>query len=203
MARIPGSGALALDDLSALHDEVHPAQRLQDVERARGGRDEVGPRTVPPSRAPFGREVYPERARSIPAERCHGKPDGCDLLSPLAKRSLTTVPPAWKRCERPVRLPGGRERLRAVDRALALFPGFPFAYFLAAMVHIARGALDAAEIVLTRGAKAQDAQEGRPARFPASGLHWLRGLVRAARGDRRGALDEFDRELAFETAGTI
>jgi tetratricopeptide (TPR) repeat protein len=71
------------------------------------------------------------------------------------------------------------------------------------MVHIARGALDVAEATLVRGTEAQDAQEGRRATFPANGLHWLRGLVRSARGDARGAVEEFDRELAFESSRSI
>jgi tetratricopeptide (TPR) repeat protein len=112
-------------------------------------------------------------------------------------------PGDWRHQFRLAHAAWGEERLRAVDRALALFPGFPFAYFLAAMVHIARGALDVAEATLVRGAEAQDAQAGRPATFPASGLHWLLGLVRGARGEARGAIEEFERELAFEPARSI
>jgi tetratricopeptide (TPR) repeat protein len=120
-----------------------------------------------------------------------------------ARRAVDLEPGDWRHQFRLAHATWGEERLRAVDRALALFPGFPFAYFLAAMVHIARGALDVAEATLVRGTEAQDAQAGRPATFPASGLHWLRGLVRSARGDARGAVEEFDRELAFESSRSI
>jgi DNA-binding winged helix-turn-helix (wHTH) protein/tetratricopeptide (TPR) repeat protein len=120
-----------------------------------------------------------------------------------ARRAVDLEPGDWRHQFRLAHATWGEERLRAVDRALALFPGFPFAYFLAAMVHIARGALDVAEATLVRGTEAQDAQAGRPATFPASGLHWLRGLVRSARGDARGAVEEFDRELTFESSRSI
>ena len=129
-----------------------------------------------------------------------GRPDEARAA---ARRAVDLEPGDWRHQFRLAHATWGEERLRAVDRALALFPGFPFAYFLASMVHVARGAFEAAEAALARGADAQDAQQGRPATFPASGLHWLRGLVLAARGDRRGALDAFDRELACEAAGTI
>ena len=64
-----------------------------------------------------------------------------------------------------------------------LYPDFPFAHFEAAMVHIARGALDRAEPVLREGTIVQDRQADLRQRYPAKGLHWLLGLVRLARGD--------------------
>ena len=72
-------------------------------------------------------------------------------------------------------------------RAMELYPDFPFAHFEAAMVHIARGALDRAESVLREGTIVQDRQANLRQRYPAKGLHWLLGLVRLAQGDMREA----------------
>jgi tetratricopeptide (TPR) repeat protein len=77
-----------------------------------------------------------------------------------------------------------------------IYPDFPFAHFESAMVHVARNSLDRAEAVLREGTVVQDRQADRTQRYPASGLHWLLGLVRLARGDVREAETEFDRELA-------
>jgi len=64
-----------------------------------------------------------------------------------------------------------------------------------AMVYVARGQLAQADTVLLQGASVQDRQIRRHDRFPALGLHWLRGLVRLAQDDMPDALAEFDREL--------
>jgi DNA-binding winged helix-turn-helix (wHTH) protein/tetratricopeptide (TPR) repeat protein len=93
----------------------------------------------------------------------------------------------------------GEERLRALGRAMELYPHFPFAHLEAAMVHIARGALDRAESVLREGARGQDRQADLHERFPAKGLHWMLGLVRLARGDLGEARVEFEREIGAGT----
>jgi tetratricopeptide (TPR) repeat protein len=82
---------------------------------------------------------------------------------------------------------------------MELYPHFPFAHLEAAMVHIARGALDRAESVLREGARGQDRQADLRERFPAKGLHWMLGLVRLARGDLGEARVEFEREIAAGT----
>ena len=69
-------------------------------------------------------------------------------------------------------------------------------------MHVARGALDEAEQELKAGAVAQDRQQ-RGSRFGTSGLHFLLGLVRLARGDEAAALREFERELALEDTAHI
>jgi tetratricopeptide (TPR) repeat protein len=79
---------------------------------------------------------------------------------------------------------------------MELYADFPFAHFEAAMVHIARGALDRAESVLREGTIVQDRQANLRQRYPARGLHWLLGLVRLAQGDPEEAREEFDREVA-------
>ena len=56
------------------------------------------------------------------------------------------------------------------------------------MVHIARNQLPMAIEVLRQGVALQDRQAGRESRYPASGLHWLLGLVLLAQGDADRAL---------------
>jgi tetratricopeptide (TPR) repeat protein len=64
-----------------------------------------------------------------------------------------------------------------------------------AMVHIARGQLQLAAEALRMGTPLQDRQAGRASRYPASGLHWLLGLVLLAQGEVDEARAEFQREL--------
>jgi len=113
-----------------------------------------------------------------------------------AKRAVALEPGYWGNQFRLAHAAWGEERLRALLRAMELYPDFPFAHFECAMVHIARGALDRAESVLREGTIAQDRQANLRQRYPAKGLHWLLGLVRLARGDAAGAHGEFDREIA-------
>jgi tetratricopeptide (TPR) repeat protein len=68
------------------------------------------------------------------------------------------------------------------------------------MVHIARGDLGPAEIVLRQGLAYEHDGAGTE-RFPGSGLHWLLGLTRLALGDIDGARQRFDRELASGSRG--
>jgi len=86
---------------------------------------------------------------------------------------------------------GGSERLDALRRALAIYGELAFVHFEIAMVHIARGQLASAVGVLRQGIDLQDRQAGRSWRYPASGLHWLLGVVLLAEGDAESALDEF------------
>jgi DNA-binding winged helix-turn-helix (wHTH) protein/tetratricopeptide (TPR) repeat protein len=113
-----------------------------------------------------------------------------------ARRAVSIDPGYWGPQFRLAHAAWGEERLRALAQAVELYPDFPFVHFEAAMVHIARGALDRAESVLREGAIVQDRQADLKQRYPAKGLHWLLGLVRLARGDAGEALLEFDREIA-------
>ena len=113
-----------------------------------------------------------------------------------ARRAVSIDPGYWGHQFRLGHAAWGEERLQALARAVELYPDFPFVHFEAAMVHIARGALDRAESVLREGTIVQDRQADLKQRYPAKGLHWLLGLVRLARGDAAEALLEFDRELA-------
>lgn len=117
-----------------------------------------------------------------------------------ARRAVALEPGYWGHHFRLGHASWGSERLQAMARTLELYPEFPYAHYEIAMVHIARGSLDAAETALRRGVVIQDRQAGRRERFPARGLHWLLGLTCLARGHRDAALAEFDREIA--AAGT-
>jgi adenylate cyclase len=112
-----------------------------------------------------------------------------------ARRAVALEPGYWGHHFRLAHAAWGDERLRALARVLETYPDFPFAHFEAAMVHIARGALDRAESVLREGTIVQDRQAHLRQRYPARGLHWLLGLVRLARGDADEAIAEFRREI--------
>lgn len=113
-----------------------------------------------------------------------------------ARRAVTIEPGYWGNQFRLAHAAWGEERLRALARVVELYPDFPFAHFEAAMVHIARGALDRADSVLREGTIVQDRQTHLRQRYPARGLHWLLGLVRLARGDAADAQSEFQQEIA-------
>jgi DNA-binding winged helix-turn-helix (wHTH) protein/tetratricopeptide (TPR) repeat protein len=117
-----------------------------------------------------------------------------------ARRAVALEPGYWGHHFRLAHAAWGDERLRALARVTDLYPDFPFAHFEAAMVHIARGALDRAESVLREGTLVQDRQADQRQRYPARGLHWLLGLVRLAQGDVAEAEAEFTRERSFGTA---
>lgn len=113
-----------------------------------------------------------------------------------ARRAVALEPGYWGNQFRLAHAAWGEERLRALLRAMELYPDFPFAHFEAAMVHIARGTLDHAESVLREGTIVQDRQANLKQRYPAKGLHWLLGLVRLAQGDVTEAKVEFNREIS-------
>jgi adenylate cyclase len=112
-----------------------------------------------------------------------------------ARRAVALEPGYWGNQFRLAHAAWGEERLRALGRVMEMYPDFPFAHFEAAMVHIARGALDRAESVLREGTIVQDRQAHLRQRYPARGLHWLLGLLRLARGDVDEARAEFAREI--------
>lgn len=115
------------------------------------------------------------------------------------RQALALEPRNWRHHYRMAVASWGEERLRAVAHAEALLPGFPAVQTLAAMVLIARQALDFATEAASRGAAAQLAQHDRPL-YPGNGLLWLRGLTAVARGRLAEARDDFRAEAAFSTA---
>ena len=114
-----------------------------------------------------------------------------------ARRAVKLEPSNWRHFFRLGHASWGSERLHAAASTLALYPDFAFAHFQSAMVHVARGHLRDAEVVLRQGAAVQDRQIDRGDRYPALGLHWLLGLVRMAQDDLDEALREFSRESAL------
>lgn len=120
-----------------------------------------------------------------------------------ARRAGALEPDNWRHQYRLAYSTWGEERLRAVDRTLTLKPGFAPARMLSAMVFIARGALDRAEREATIGAESQRQQRDDHTPLPAVGLHWLRGLVLSAKGERTVALTCFDEEIATDTSGHV
>jgi DNA-binding winged helix-turn-helix (wHTH) protein len=124
-----------------------------------------------------------------------------DAIAAL-RRATALEPDNWRHHLRLAYVSWGEERLRAARRTLALLPGFPLAHWLAATVHVARDVLDEAERELTAGIHIRERQ-GEHVRFSGVGLHWLRGLIRLARGDDAQALDDLTRELSFESAGHL
>jgi DNA-binding winged helix-turn-helix (wHTH) protein/Tfp pilus assembly protein PilF len=118
------------------------------------------------------------------------------------RRAVALESDNWRHHLRLASVSWGEERLRAARRTLALLPGFPLAHWLAATVHVARNVLDEAERELDVGIGVQDRQ-GEHARFSGVGLHWLRGLVHLSRGSEGRALDDFNAELASESAGHL
>lgn len=122
----------------------------------------------------------------------------------VATRRATELEPAnWRHHCRLGYVTWGEERLRAADRVLELMPSFAPAHMLLATVFVARGALARAEQEASRGAETerQSAAAGTP--IPASGLHWLRGLILSARGDRDEALQCFAAEIGTGTDGHV
>ena len=120
-----------------------------------------------------------------------------------ARRAVSLEPDNWRHHLRLASVGWGEERLRAAGRTLQLMPGLALANWLAATVHIARQAFDAAEREIDAGALAQDRQLEGAFRFTAVGMHWLRGLVRLRERDETGARESFGRELAFEATGHL
>ena len=112
-----------------------------------------------------------------------------------AQRALTLEPDSWRHRFRLGHASWGEARLRALDRALDLYPQFAFARFEIAMVHVARGRLNEAFALAQAGAGDQDRQAGAANRFPVAGFHWLRGGLLAVRGDIDAAIEAFDREV--------
>ena len=120
-----------------------------------------------------------------------------------ARRAAALERDNWRHQYRLAYSTWGEERLRAVERALTLMPGFSPIRMLSAMVFIARGTLDRAEREATTGAQSQRRQRGDRTPLPAIGFHWLRGLLLAAHGDAPAALASLDEESATNASGHI
>jgi len=90
----------------------------------------------------------------------------------------------------------GAERVGCLEAVLQTYPRFTHACFALAMVHIARGDVARAVEVLDDGLAEHATPINGPVRFPANGLHWLRGLIDLSQGRVDDAILRFDRELS-------
>jgi DNA-binding winged helix-turn-helix (wHTH) protein/tetratricopeptide (TPR) repeat protein len=112
-----------------------------------------------------------------------------------ARRAVALEPGNWRHLFRLGMAAWGEERIGCLQAVITQYPALPYAYLGLAMVRIARRDLQTADRLLQTGV----ASHGRPgatdARFPASGLHVLRGLIRLAAGEPAKARAAFDREL--------
>ena len=119
----------------------------------------------------------------------------CDEARAAAQRAIALEPGYWAHYFRLGNATWGGERLAALRQCLDLYPDFPFAYFQMAMVHVARNALELAAQALRQGSAVQEGRPDQRKRFPANGLHWMRGLICLRRGDTRGAVADFGFEI--------
>ncbi len=90
-----------------------------------------------------------------------------------------------------------------MQRTIAEAGECPLARVLAAMVYVARGVPEQAQRELGAGLMDVDEASGAHAPFSVVALHWLSGLLHLARGDDRGAMQAFERELAREPLGHL
>lgn len=90
----------------------------------------------------------------------------------------------------------GSERLQCLSMVMAQYPALTHAHFAAALVHIARGDLDAADALLAAGLEIQ--RKTPSDRLPGRGLHWLRGLIAFRRDQVEAARSHFDAELTTD-----
>ena len=116
------------------------------------------------------------------------------------RQALTLEPRNWRHHYRLAASSWGEDRLRSVERAEALLPGFPWARTLAAMVLIARQSFEFARHAAERGATEGIAQSDGGL-HQAHGLRWMRGLTALARGAQDDALEDFRAEAAHSAAG--
>jgi DNA-binding winged helix-turn-helix (wHTH) protein/tetratricopeptide (TPR) repeat protein len=119
-----------------------------------------------------------------------------DEARTAAQTAVAIDPESWRNQYRLGHALWGDARLRAFERALALYPQFAYATFETAMVHVARGHLRKAEDLVRQGGLEQDRQAHAGDRFPSIGFHWLLGALESARGRHSHAVAEFNQELA-------
>ena len=122
-----------------------------------------------------------------------------DEAQAAARRATALEPDNWRHQYRLAYAAWGEERLRAVDRTLALMPAFAPARMLACMVFVARGTIDRAAREAETGADAQRRHQHDHTPLPAVGFHWLHGLILAANGDPQGGQASFAEEIAAAT----
>jgi len=120
-----------------------------------------------------------------------------------ARRATALEPENWRHHYRLAYGSWGEERLRAVDRTLALMPGFAPARMLACMVFVARGTMDRAKRETSIGVDAQRKNQADQTPLPAVGFHWLHGMILTAEGNHDGAVSSFTEEIAAADSGHV
>jgi tetratricopeptide (TPR) repeat protein len=120
-----------------------------------------------------------------------------------ARRATAIEPENWRHYYRLAYGTWGEERLRAVDRTLALMPGFAPARMLSCMVFVARGTIARAEQDASIGVDTQRQNQAAQTPLPAVGFHWLRGMILAAGGDRIGAYQCLAEEIEAGQSGHV
>jgi len=123
-----------------------------------------------------------------------------DEAQAALRRALALEPDNWRHHVRLALASWGEARLRAADRALALWPSCAVAHLLSGMVFVARGAWDRAEAAADAGARLQDLQLPRSV-LPVAGLHWLRGLALTGQGRLEDAAAAMAMEIAHAGYG--
>ena len=123
-----------------------------------------------------------------------------DRARAAVRQALALEPRNWRHHYRLAACSWGEDRLRFVERAEALLPGFAWTQTLAAMVLLARQSFEFAWQAAERGAAVQVARRDH-ALQPVHGLLWMRGLTALARGAQADALDDFRTEASLAAAG--
>lgn len=118
-----------------------------------------------------------------------------DEARAAAARAVAIEPDSWRHQYRLGHALWGEARLRAMSRALAIYPRFAYAHFERVMVLVARGDLDGAVAGIQQALSTIGGVNGGD-RFPAIAFHWLQGAILFARGRDSSARAEFEREIA-------
>jgi DNA-binding winged helix-turn-helix (wHTH) protein/tetratricopeptide (TPR) repeat protein len=118
-----------------------------------------------------------------------------DEARAAARHAVGLEPHNWRHRYRLGHAAWGAERLRALERTLALYPQLAYAHFESAMLLVARGDLDGAERIARAGVAEQDRQARSGIRFPVIGFHWLLGAIDAALGRHADARRAFTHEI--------
>lgn len=118
------------------------------------------------------------------------------------RRAVALEPGNWRHEFRLGTAAWGHERIACLEAVIGEFPRLAYAHFGLAMVYVARGDRPRAAEILQRGT-ASEGTSATPAaeRFPASGLHWLTGLLHLADGNTAAASIAFDLELHSKGSG--
>jgi DNA-binding winged helix-turn-helix (wHTH) protein/tetratricopeptide (TPR) repeat protein len=126
-----------------------------------------------------------------------------DEARAAAQRAVSLEPDNWRHHFRLGHASWGAARQRALERALALFPQFPYAALELAFLCVARHQHDDATQIARQAALEQDRNARLGRRYPAIGFHWLLGALESAAERAELAIRHFDHELALGDRRTL